>query len=181
MRTHGGKPKYYHHVVGGNFRIDALQAALLRVKLKRLDESTRRRQANAALYTKLFEASGVAGPATTQTCGGRKAGGSPTGKKVLLPVVCQEKHIYNQYVIRLTSEGTRDRLRTFLGERKVGTEIYYPVPMHVQKCFASLGGAAGDHPQSEAAAHETLALPIFPELHEEEVKYVVEQVAAFFA
>jgi dTDP-4-amino-4,6-dideoxygalactose transaminase len=181
MRAHGGKPKYYHQVVGGNFRIDALQAALLRVKLKRLDESTRRRNTNAALYTALLQASGLAGPTAVQTCCGAKVRGVSAGKKVLLPVVCQESHIYNQYVIRLPGEGTRDKLRTFLGERKVGTEIYYPVPMHLQACFASLGGVPGDHPESEAAARETLALPIFPELREEEVKYVVDQVVEFFA
>ncbi len=180
MRIHGAKPKYYHHVVGGNFRMDSLQAAFLSVKLKRLEASTRQRQTNAALYNRLFTANGLAGPTAATTCSGRVTGQTPTGKRLLLPIECQDRHIYNQYVIRVPGKGTRDRLQAFLAARKVGTEVYYPVPMHRQECFASLGGRAGDHPEAEAAAQETLALPIFPELHEDEIRYVVEQVETFF-
>jgi dTDP-4-amino-4,6-dideoxygalactose transaminase len=180
LRAHGSAPKYYHHVVGGNFRIDALQAALLRVKLPRLDGNTKKRQKNAALYTKLFLESAVAETSVHERgCGARcTTGASARGSKVLLPAACQARHIYNQYVVRVPGEGVRDGLRAFLAERGVGTEIYYPVPMHLQACFADLGGRPGDLPQAERAAKETLALPIFPEA--DEIAYVVEQVAAFF-
>jgi dTDP-4-amino-4,6-dideoxygalactose transaminase len=183
LRTHGAKPKYYHHVVGGNFRIDALQAALLRVKLKRLDDYTAKRRQNAALYTKLFLESGLA---AVNVCGFGCGPDCRVAKdaaiaKVLLPATCQPRHIYNQYVLRVPGETTRDRLRAFLSEKKVGTEIYYPVPMHLQKCFSELGYRVGDLPVAEAAARETLALPIFPELGADEIAYVVEQVVAFFA
>jgi dTDP-4-amino-4,6-dideoxygalactose transaminase len=181
MRTHGSRPKYYHHVVGGNFRMDALQAAFLRVKMKRLDDCTRRRQENAKLYSRLFAQAGLGGPSATKTCRGETVAAAAVARPVLLPIECHERHVYNQYVVRLPGEGTRDRLREFLRERKVGTEIYYPVPMHLQECFRKLGGAPGQLPESEAAAHETLALPIFPELRSEEIEYVVDQVAAFFS
>jgi dTDP-4-amino-4,6-dideoxygalactose transaminase len=169
-------------VVGANFRIDALQAALIRVKLKRLDGYTAKRQKNAALYTRLFEESGIAAPNLCSVgCGPTcRTGPSSQGAKVLLPVSCQSRHIYNQYVVRIPGAGTRDQLQAFLRERKVGTEIYYPVPMHLQKCFASLNCPAGTLPVAEAAARETLALPIFPELTDDEIHYVVEQVIAFF-
>ncbi len=168
LRTHGGKPKYHHQVVGGNFRIDALQAALLRVKLPRLDGYTAARQRNAALYDELLLASGQAA---------RGAGDRP----VLLPAVVASRHIYNQYVIRLPEPGHRDRLRAFLKDRGVGTEVYYPVPMHEQACFAELGHRLGDFPHAEAAARQTLALPIFPELRQDEIRHVVGSVLAFFA
>ena len=164
LRTHGAQPKYHHALVGGNFRMDALQAAFLRIKLGRLQESTMRRQANARHYASLFEGAGLV-----------------AAGKVVLPTECQERHVYNQLVIRVPGEGTRDLLRAFLTGRGVATEIYYPVPMHLQPCFASLGGRAGDLPVAEAASRETLALPIFPELTGEEIRFVVEQVAAFFA
>ena len=182
LRAHGSKPKYYHQIVGGNFRIDALQAAILREKLPYLDGWTARRQANAALYTSLFEATGLTAPnACTPGCSTScRSGGAAADAKLLLPVACQSRHIYNQYVVRVPGEGKRDALQKHLASRKVGTEIYYPVPMHLQKCFEQLGGAPGSLPVAEAAAKETLALPIFPELTEDEARYVVESVAAFF-
>jgi dTDP-4-amino-4,6-dideoxygalactose transaminase len=164
LRTHGAQPKYHHALIGGNFRMDALQAAFLRIKLGRLQESTMRRQANARHYASLFEGAGLV-----------------AAGKVVLPTECQERHVYNQLVIRVPGEGTRDLLRAFLAGHGVATEIYYPVPMHLQPCFASLGGRAGDLPVAEAASRETLALPIFPELTGEEIRFVVEQVAAFFS
>ncbi|MFN7976408.1 MAG: DegT/DnrJ/EryC1/StrS family aminotransferase [Acidobacteriota bacterium] len=162
LRAHGAKPKYHHHAVGGNFRIDALQAALIRVKLPRLDGWTAARQRNAALYDDLFARAGLCG----------------RDPRVVTPARIMPRHIYNQYVIRVPGAGARDRLKASLAENGVGTEIYYPVPMHLQECFAGLGGREGDFPVSEAAARETLALPIFPELAPDEVAYVVERVAA---
>jgi dTDP-4-amino-4,6-dideoxygalactose transaminase len=170
LRAHGGKPKYYHHVVGGNFRLDALQAALLRPKLRRLDAWTDARQKNAQLYTTLLLETDVARP---------NEGQRETDAKLLLPQIKQERHIFNQYTVRVP-KGRRDALRAHLTAKNVGTEIYYPVPMHMQKCFESLGHRAGDLPGAELAAAEALALPIFPELSENEIGYVVEQVAAFF-
>jgi dTDP-4-amino-4,6-dideoxygalactose transaminase len=157
FRVHGSQPKYYHKWVGGNFRIDALQAAILAVKLPHLPAWTKARQDNAARYRKLFAAAGL-----------EKKG------LVLPPEV--RPHIYNQFVVRAPR---RDALMAFLKERNVGTEIYYPVPMHLQECFASLGHKAGDFPESERAARETLALPIYPGLTEAQQAYVVESIAAF--
>lgn len=147
LRVHGMQPKYYHRLIGGNFRLDALQAAVLNVKLKYLDEWTRRRQANAAFYNARLR-----GP------------------------VAVHPHIYNQYVIRSKQ---RDRLRAHLTAAGIGTEIYYPVPLHLQECFAYLGYRQGDFPEAEAAARETLALPVYPELTREQLEYVVEAVRGF--
>jgi dTDP-4-amino-4,6-dideoxygalactose transaminase len=174
LRVHGGKPKYYHSVVGGNFRIDALQAALLRVKLPRLDGYHARRQRNAALYTELFRASGLTADETC-ICGGAEA--SAVDAPLGLPVSRGDRHIYNQYTLRIR-HGRRDAVRARLVDRKIGTEIYYPVPMHLQPCFASLGHSPGSMPHAEAAAAETLALPIFPELTPSEIEYVAREVIA---
>ncbi len=152
--NHGAKPKYYHSLVGTNSRLDALQAAILRVKLRHLDRWSEGRAKNAALYNQLFE-------------------GSKVGRPYHDP---RTRHIYNQYVIRVPK---RDELKTFLGERGVGCEVYYPVPLHLQKCFASLGHKTGDMPNSEAAALETVALPIYPELTEEQIRYVANTVREF--
>ena len=179
LRAHGGRPKYYHAVVGGNFRMDALQGAFLRVKLKHLDSWTRQRNANAALYARLFQASGMAAPGPAGLCDGRRPHPAPDSK-IRLPVQCQETHVYNQFVVRLTGEGTRDRLRESLAEQGIGTEIYYPVPMHAQKCFEHLRRSGNDLMQSESAAAQTLALPIFPGLTESEIHYVVDRTLAFF-
>lgn len=158
FRVHGSHPKYYHKWVGGNFRIDALQAAILAVKLPHLPGWTKARQDNAARYRKLFAAAGV-----------EKAG-------VVLPPEVRP-HIYNQFVIRAPR---RDALMAFLKERNIGTEIYYPVPMHLQECFVYLGHKAGDFPESERAARETLALPIYPGLTPEQQAHVVESVRDFY-
>jgi len=154
LRVHGSKPKYYHKIVGGNFRLDALQAAVLRVKLPHLAGWSAARRRNADRYRVLFE----------------KAGSPVTLPKDV------PGHIYNQFVIRAPK---RDALQAFLAEKGIGTEIYYPVPLHLQDCFSGLGGRKGDLPVSEAVAGDSLALPIYPELTEEQQAYVVEQIAAF--
>ncbi len=165
MRQHGGKPKYYHKVVGGNFRLDPLQAAFVRAKLPRLPADTEKRRANAALYERLFRAAGVVSAEPTEVA----------PHEIGLPVRVQDSHIYNQFVVRFGG-GRRDAVRAELGERGVGSEIYYPVPMHMQECFAACGHTAGDFPVAEKAAAETLALPVFSGLRESEIEYVVEQV-----
>lgn len=160
LRAHGSKPKYHHKIVGGNFRLDALQAAIVTAKLRHLDEWTSGRQRNAKMYDQLF----------------LEAGLSATGNKsshVDLPSVVTDRHIFNQYVIRVSR---RDELQTALKQRGIGTEVYYPIPMHVQECFAFLGHGVGAYPESERAAQETLALPIYPELTEAQLRYVVESV-----
>ncbi len=159
LRVHGGKPKYYHALIGGNFRIDELQAAVLNVKLPHLDEWTAGRQRNAAFYDRALAGAGVS-------------------EAVRPPYVrAGVRHIYNQYVVRARD---RDVLRRHLEGAGIGTEIYYPVPLHLQQCFAYLGHAAGDFPLSEQAAAETLALPIFPELTETQLQYVIDSIAAHY-
>jgi dTDP-4-amino-4,6-dideoxygalactose transaminase len=158
LRNHGAETKYYHQAVGGNFRMDALQAAVLRVKAPRLAAWTEARRRNARRYTELFEQAGVAGV-------------------VECPVELPDRyHIYNQYIIRVPA---RDRLRAHLEARGIGNEVYYPVPFHLQQCFASLGHRRGDFPHAEAAAGTTLALPVYGELEEAEQRYVVEAIAEF--
>jgi dTDP-4-amino-4,6-dideoxygalactose transaminase len=155
LRVHGMKPKYYHKVVGGNFRLDALQAAVLRVKLKHLPAWSEARRRNAGFYRRQFEQAGLS--------------------KAVLPNDVPG-HIYNQFVIRVPR---RDKLIAFLADKGVGTEIYYPLPLHLQECFASLGNNRGDMPVSEAVASDSLALPIYPELTEAQMVYVVDQIKAF--
>ena len=159
LRAHGSKPKYYHQVIGGNFRLDALQAAIVTAKLAHLDSWTALRQANAKRYDRLFAERDIVG-------------------KVTLPHVAEGRHIFNQYVIRVSR---RDELRTALEAGGVSTEIYYPVPMHLQQCFSYLGYRVGMFPQSESAANDTLALPIYPELDDLQARYVVDCVRDFFA
>ena len=156
LRGHGSKPKYYHRVVGGNFRLDAIQAAIVSAKLPHLDGWTEARQRNAKQYDRLLVDAGV-----------------PVGR----PAVVTDRHIFNQYVIRVSN---RDELQAFLKKKGVGTEVYYPVPMHLQECFGDLGHSAGAFPESERAAKETVALPIHPELTEEQARYVVECIGEFF-
>jgi dTDP-4-amino-4,6-dideoxygalactose transaminase len=170
LRVHGGEPKYYHSLVGGNFRLDALQAALLRVKLKKLERASRMRQQNAQRYVQLLKDNKIA--AANE---GQKTADAP----VLYPVATQIKHTYNQFVVRVMGK-KRDALRKFLSEKKVGTEIYYPVPLHRQECFASLNHKVGAFPNAEQLADEVLALPIFPELREEEISCVVDSIAQFY-
>lgn len=159
LRLHGGKPKYYHAMVGGNFRLDALQAAVLLVKLSSLDDWTAARQSNAKYYNEAFAAAGLDGKVGTPR--------TLTGNR----------HIYNQYVIRVHN---RDELRKYLGESGIGTEIYYPVPLHLQQCFSDLGYKSGDFPVSESAANETLAIPVYPELSREQQDYVVGRIASYY-
>jgi dTDP-4-amino-4,6-dideoxygalactose transaminase len=158
LRVHGSHPKYYHSLIGGNFRLDALQAAVVQVKLAHLDTWTEARRQNANRYRRLFDAAGLS-------------------EIVGLPVERESRHIYNQFVIRVGK--MRDALRRYLGEAGVGTEVYYPVPLHLQSCFSSLGHTPGDFPESEAAAEQTLALPIYPELSEAQQSFVVENIRAF--
>jgi len=159
LRVHGGKPKYYHALIGGNFRLDELQAAVLNVKFKRLDDWSAARERNAAFYNQAFSHAAL-------------------GEAVETPhATLGYRHIYNQYVLRVRD---RDRLRESLTAAGVGTEIYYPLPLHQQTCFAYLGHKAGDFPQSERAATETLALPIFPELTETQLQYVVDTISSFY-
>jgi dTDP-4-amino-4,6-dideoxygalactose transaminase len=162
LRNHGAKPKYYHKIVGGNFRLDTIQAAALLVKLRHLDAWHEARQKHADLYRELFRQAGLAGKV-----------GLP---EVVNPTPGVRSHIYNQFVIRTPK---RDALREFLTAQGIGTEIYYPVPFHLQECFSDLGYKAGDFPESERAAHETLALPVYPELTTEQQAYVVDQIAVF--
>jgi len=159
LRLHGGKPKYYHSVVGGNFRLDALQAAILLVKLRSLDDWTGSRQENAAFYDQQFASAGLRGKVQTPAM--------TTGRR----------HIYNQYVLRVEN---RDGLRDRLAEAGIGTEIYYPVPLHLQKCFADLGYREGDCPESETAARSTVAIPVYPELSRDQQDYVVDTIATFY-
>jgi dTDP-4-amino-4,6-dideoxygalactose transaminase len=153
LRTHGSEPKYYHSIVGGNFRLDALQAAVLRVKLGHLDGWTAGRRSNAQRYRELFDDARLT-------------------DRVTLPVD-EPGHIYNQFVVRVSD---RDALRAHLADCGIGTEIYYPVPLHMQECFTALGYGAGDLPHAEAAARETLALPIYPELNDAQLVHVVESI-----
>jgi dTDP-4-amino-4,6-dideoxygalactose transaminase len=159
LRNHGAEPKYYHKFVGGNFRIDALQAAVVAIKLKYLDGWTAGRQANAARYRDLFKAAGL-------------------DARIKLPMEKETRHIYNQFVISV--DGKRDALREFLAQADIGCEIYYPVPLHLQDCFADLGYQKGACPQAEYAAEHTLALPIYPELSDAQLEYVVDRIKAFY-
>jgi dTDP-4-amino-4,6-dideoxygalactose transaminase len=176
LRVHGMKPKYYHHVVGGNFRIDALQAAILRVKLPRLASYTEARRKNAALYRDLLLERGLA--REPRGCVLRTPW-EESDRPLGLPSVCEPGTIWNQFVVRVAG-GKRDALVEHLRAKKVGVEIYYPLPLHLQECFKAGAPAKGSLPVSERAAQETLALPIFPELEEREVRYVVDALAGFF-
>ena len=160
IRSHGAAPKYHHGCIGGNFRLDALQAAIIRTKLPYLDEWTERRQTNAQRYDRLF-----------RDCGLVASG------HVSLPALVADRHVFNQYVIRVRD---RDEVRRFLQRREIGSEVYYPCPLHLQPCFAYLGYRKGDFPESENAARETLALPIYPELTESQAHTVVQTIADYF-
>ena len=166
LRTHGGRPKYYHKVIGGNFRLDTIQASVLNVKLAYLDRWTELRQQHAERYERLFQESGL-----IESVGLR------------LPVAVYRKsgakhfHIYNQFVIGLPD---REALRVFLKEQGIGTEIYYPVPFHLQECYQPLGYHEGDFPEAECASRELLAIPVYPELTEQQQEYVVSAIAGFY-
>jgi dTDP-4-amino-4,6-dideoxygalactose transaminase len=165
LRAHGSKPKYYHKIVGGNFRLDALQAAVVSAKLPHLDQWTAGRQRNARKYDQLFQEMGLSGNSTGAS-------------SVALPTVVANRHIFNQYVIRVSH---RDHLQDALQQRGIGTEVYYPVPMHLQECFGYLGQKVGAFPESESAAKETVALPIYPELSEAQLRHVVESIRDFLS
>jgi len=158
--VHGMDPKYYHAFVGGNFRIDEIQAAVLNIKLAALDGWTAGRQRNGTYYDAAFAAAGLGGKVTTPYA------------------VPGYRHVYNQYIVRVQE---RDALRKHLADAGVGTEVYYPVPLHQQQCFQYLGYRTGDLPESEAAAAQTMALPIFSELTTEQLQYVVDSIAGFYA
>ena len=170
LRAHGSKPKYFHKLVGGNFRLDTLQAAIVLAKLRHLDDWTTRRQANARRYDQLFESSGLMKNDIIRRPQVAVRGSPAT------PLASSTRHIFNQYVIRTPR---RNALQAFLREKGVGTEVYYPLPLHLQECFAPLGGKPGDLPESERAADETLALPVYPELSLEQITYVVDAIAKF--
>jgi dTDP-4-amino-4,6-dideoxygalactose transaminase len=158
LRSHGAKPKYHHRIIGGNFRLDAIQAAVVSAKLPHLDEWTAVRQRNAERYERLFAEV-------------EPGAGAPGSSRIGLPAVRTDRHVFNQYVIRVSA---RDQLKTALQARGVGSEVYYPVPMHLQECFAYLGYRAEIFPESERAARETLAIPVHPELSEAQARYVVD-------
>ncbi|MFC1532599.1 DegT/DnrJ/EryC1/StrS family aminotransferase [Thermodesulfobacteriota bacterium] len=157
MRAGGAKPKYYHHFISGNFRLDALQAAILLIKLKYLDEWTEARINNANAYRRLFKEAGLA--------------------DITLPVEKEKRHIYHQFVIKVPKK--RDELKQFLADNGVGSEIYYPVPIHIQECFKYLNYRGEDFPVSVEAASNTLALPIYPELTKSQLIYVVDKIKNF--
>ena len=161
LRVHGSEERYYHKWVGLNSRLDGFQGAVLRVKLPHLDSWSDKRKANADRYRTLFTDAGLT-------------------EQVVLPFERENvRHIYNQFVIRVHNK--RDELREFLNRNEIGTDIYYPVPLHLQECFAYLGYKEGDFPEAERAAKETLALPIYPELRPEQQEFVVEKISEFFS
>jgi dTDP-4-amino-4,6-dideoxygalactose transaminase len=160
LRVHGMEPKYYHQLIGGNFRLDEIQAAVLNVKLPHLDAWSAARARNAAYYDAAFRAAGLGDTVVTPP-----------------PAPKGSRHIYNQYCIRVKQ---RDALRHWMAEHGVGTEIYYPLPLHMQQCFAYLGHRPEEFPESLRASQETLALPIYPELSESQLQYVVDNIAASF-
>jgi dTDP-4-amino-4,6-dideoxygalactose transaminase len=167
LRNHGARQRYYHDEIGANSRLDSIQAAVLRVKMGRLSTWNEARRKRAGIYDEFLSSAGL-----TSTGANSKA------PVTLLKTAPQAHHIYHQYVIRVQQ---RDRLREFLRDRGVGSEIYYPVPLHLQNCFAYLGYAPGDLPESELAAKEVLALPMFPELETEEQRHVVDSIAEFYS
>jgi dTDP-4-amino-4,6-dideoxygalactose transaminase len=157
LRVHGGEPKYFHSFIGGNFRLDEIQAAVLEIKLPHLDAWTAGRARNADFYRSQLLKAAIPG--------------------LVVPAARAGRHTWNQFVLRVPQ---RDALRTFLAQHGIGTEIYYPVPLHLQRCFDYLGHRGGDFPEAERAAAESLALPIYAELEPAQLSYVVERIAAFY-
>ncbi len=158
LRIHGSGHTYYHEMVGGNFRIDALQAAILNIKLRKLEEWTEKRRARAARYRVLLEAAQLA-------------------PDVIAPADPASRHVYHQFIVRVQR---RDELVKFLSSRQIGSGVYYPLPLHLQKCFLQFGGKPGDHPHAEKAAAEVLALPMYPELTDAQQVAVVEALKSFY-
>jgi dTDP-4-amino-4,6-dideoxygalactose transaminase len=158
FRVHGMRPKYYHRYVGGNFRIDALQAAILQIKLRHLESWTEGRRRNAAIYAELFTEAGL-------------------GDRVVFPrEMPRRRHVFNQYIVRFPEAGARDRVMNHLRAQGIGCEIYYPVTLPQQECFAHLAGSAGAFPNSDVAALQTLAIPIYPELTRAQLEEVVREI-----
>jgi dTDP-4-amino-4,6-dideoxygalactose transaminase len=158
LRVHGSQPKYYHRTIGGNFRLDALQAAILLVKFRYLDQWTEKRRENARIYRELFAHKGL--------------------EEIELPFEKKGRHIYHQFVVKVGRN--RDELKRYLVNQEIGCEIYYPVPLHIQECFRYLGYRPEDCPVSVEAAAQTLALPIYPELTYEQIEYIVEKIRSFY-
>jgi dTDP-4-amino-4,6-dideoxygalactose transaminase len=167
LRNHGAKQRYYHDEIGANSRMDAIQAAVVRVKMNHLPRWNCARRERAGIYDRLLSAAGLT-----------RTGATSQPPVVPLKTRPEAHHIFHQYVIRARE---RDKLRQFLKERGVGSEIYYPVPLHLQDCFAYLGYAKGDLPEAERAANDVLALPMFAELEEDEQRQVVEAIAEFYS
>ncbi len=175
MRNHGMHPKYYHGFIGGNFRLDALQAAVLNVKYPHLESWHEGRRRNANLYTKYFIESGLAEAEGVLEFNEKNKVRLP--KAVYKETEHRNYHIYNQYVIHVQK---RDELRQYFGEKEIGTEVYYPVPFHRQECFQYLNPVDSNYPVANVLSGQTIALPIFPELTEEQIKYVVETINEFY-
>lgn len=177
LRVHGARIKYFHEFVGGNFRLHEMQAAFLRVKFPHLGSWLRERQQHADWYLEGLGAwNGAQMSAEACECEKSQAPHQFADAGILLPFRCQESHTFNQFMVRLPGANRRDRVREALQGKKVGTEIYYPRPMHVQECFSGLGYREGDFPWAETFAREILALPIYPELNEVEIRRVSEEL-----
>lgn len=166
LRVHGSRNKYFYDVIGGNFRLDALQAAVLRVKLKHLNDWQQRRRDRASHYNRIFTESGLVEKGLVQI-----------PEALYRDSGAEDFHTYHQYVVRVKD---RDRLREFLNDKGVGTAIYYPLPLHLQKCFSGLGYTEGNFPVAEKAAREVLALPVYPELKAEQQDYIVLSITQFY-
>jgi dTDP-4-amino-4,6-dideoxygalactose transaminase len=175
LRNHGSSHRYHHEELGWNSRLDSIQAAVLRVKLRHVEDWNRQRRFRAANYEKLFVEAGLAQKSSAERSGSDYGGNFPIR---LLSTDSRAQHVFHQYVIRTRR---RDEVREFLASRGIGTEIYYPIPLHLQPCFSYLGYHKEDLPQSERAAEEVLAVPMFPELKEDEQKRVVENLAEFYS
>ena len=167
LRNHGSHKRYYHEEIGWNSRLDSIQAAVLTVKLAYIDEWNRKRRERAEFYDQLFAASGLVQKSELAEVGIR-----------MLQTPTEAYHIYHQYVVRAAR---RDELRRFLSDRNIGSEIYYPVPLHLQECFQYLGYTEGSLPESERAAREVVALPMYAEITEEEQRVVVQAIADFYS
>ena len=182
LRNHGMEPRYYHQFIGGNFRLDEIQGAMLEIKLAHLDGYVEGRRRNASFYTeRLSQLPGVS-VADPNACACTAGDATPEGASLVLPVAYEHnEHIWNQYTLRVIGEGRRDALRQHLAENGVASEIYYPVPLHRQECFQGLVDPADQYPVTDQLASEVLSIPVFPELKEEQLAHVVAQIASFLA
>lgn len=177
LRVHGAKKKYFHEEVGGNFRLHELQAAFLRTKLPMLTGWLEKRAQNAEAYFRCLSQSKIAQLAESEcVCHQEPGRTTRTEAELLLPYRCHPTHTFNQFVVRIPGGGKRDRIREGLQEKGVGTEVYYPRPLHVQECFRNLGYREGQFPWAEKFSRETLALPIYPELEDQELEVVAREL-----